>query len=227
MDSSNHSDPVWLQWINPKPVDDEEVAKIEAALREVIETVEDLNYLDTEGPRIIPKLRLVKEHLDAVALLLESLPDHRIFNDSEKAKGWKASIETVNLGVAGLIKKDEDWLASEIAAHGPLPLRKAGRPEEEGKRGCVLYVYETLKSLGKRHGMHQNGPVANLARWVWIEAGGDDMTTLRAWGSHAEAWVKELKDEDEPLKTIELISMDQLTTNIKKWVEDQKTNPNS
>ena len=51
--------------------------------------------------------------------------------------------------------------------------------------------------MGKKHGMHRTGPVVALAKWAWVQAGGDDMSTVSAWGAIAEGVVKMLKEDQE------------------------------
>jgi len=72
---------------------------------------------------------------------------------------------------------------------------RRGRRFEEGKRGCIALCNRILFRFGKNSGMHRTGSVVKLARWVWVCAGGDDMSTLNAWGALAEDVLRRGKAE--------------------------------
>jgi len=186
--------PAWLKWINPAPKDDAELAVIEKAIQDVVWCVKGDLYIMVHGPLFHSNVRKIKDQLDALGMILETTPDSALIDNSWKVKGWKAAVASLNADVTGLIEEEDEFLDS---CGGPLPPKKAGRPSSDSKSLCVYWVRDALIEHGKKHGMHRTGPVVNLSHWVWVEAGGDDMTTMSAWGSVAEGVVKELKQDQE------------------------------
>jgi hypothetical protein len=157
--------PEWLQWINPAPEDDAEMARIEGEINHLVDMVKWGRSVPDES-ELATMLWRAEAAAKALHEALESIPTSYLPPMENQILRWDRLTIEILFGLTGMIQ-------SEVGDFDP---SKKRRPYKIGKWAAIYAVSNYLETINRRRGLHLRGPVVGLAKWAW-EAGGGDITS--------------------------------------------------
>ena len=164
----------WLAWITPPPADGDELNLMGEMVNSIIDTLKPLIVADTPIGEVKRSLKKIQKHLESIEEEFGRLPT----SICPRYQGWADQVT---------------FIKTEIVTEHPLmSATRPGRRPEENKSLCLALCFILLCLSNKNCARHRTGSVVRLAKWMWSAAGGDDTTTLDAWGALADGVFKEV-----------------------------------